>query len=252
MAAVVGIIPARFHSTRFEGKVLAPLAGKPLIQHVYERAQGARCLERVLVATDDERIVRAVEAFGGEAVMTSPEHPSGTDRAAEVARGLEAEIVVNIQGDEPLIRPEMIEAAVAPLEADPAVVMGTLMCRLKDPAELADPNVTKVVVDREGFALYFSRSPLPYPGLSGLDEGPFFRHVGLYVYRKDFLLTFSQLEPTPLERTERLEQLRALENGYRIKVTLCDYLPAGVDTPEDLERVRRLLEPTSPRSGYEG
>lgn len=239
MAKIVGIIPARYGSTRFEGKALADLAGRPMIEHVYRRAEQSRLLERVLVATDDPRIKEAVEGFGGEAVLTRPDHPSGTDRVAEVAEGLEAELIVNIQGDEPLIEPEMIDQAIQPLADDDSIPMGTLMTRINNPRECEDPNVVKVVVDREGFALYFSRSPIPYPREG---EPIRYQHIGLYVYRRDFLLRFAQLPPTPLEQIERLEQLRALEHGYRIKVVETEHGSIGVDTPEDLERVKAILE----------
>jgi 3-deoxy-manno-octulosonate cytidylyltransferase (CMP-KDO synthetase) len=248
MTRTVGIIPARWASTRLEGKALALIAGKPMIQQVYERARRAPSLERLIVATDDERIFQAVAAFGGEARMTSPNHPCGTDRAAEVAAGLEADLIVNIQGDEPLIEPANIEAALAPMMADSTIPMGTLRVRIQSEAELQDPAVTKVVVDSKGFALYFSRCPIPYVRDKGR-EAVFFRHIGLYVYRRDFLLRFAKLPPTPLEKAEALEQLRALENGHRIIVSEVAEAAPGVDTPEQLERVRRLLETTERREG---
>lgn len=238
MVEVIGIIPARYQSTRFPGKPLADICGKPMIQHVYERARAAAVLDDVLVATDDERIYQAVEGFGGKAVMTSPEHPTGTDRLAEVAAGLTADIIVNIQGDEPLLSPESIEQAVKPLLEDETLVMSTLKLRVEDPEEALDPNVVKVVTDAAGNALYFSRAPIPYPR-----EGTatYYKHIGLYVYRRDFLLKFASLPPTPLEQVEKLEQLRALENGYQIRVVETDYAAIGVDTPQDLEKVRKIL-----------
>jgi 3-deoxy-manno-octulosonate cytidylyltransferase (CMP-KDO synthetase) len=236
---VVVFIPARFASTRLEGKPLEKIGGKPMIQWVYERAQRASLVTSVTVATDDERIRDAVRAFGGTAVMTSPDHLSGTDRVAEAARTVSAEIIVNLQGDEPLVEPAMIDAAVRPLmdDGDQALNVSTLKTRITDAAELNDPNVVKVACDRLGNALYFSRSPIPYAAAAGLS----FKHIGLYVFRRDFLLEFSALEQSPLELAEGLEQLRCLENGHRIKVVETPFDPVAVDTPEDLERVRALV-----------
>jgi 3-deoxy-manno-octulosonate cytidylyltransferase (CMP-KDO synthetase) len=242
MANVVIIIPARYASRRFPGKALADLWGKPLIQHVYERARRARSGERVIVATDDERIARAAQGFGAEVAMTSQDHPSGTDRVAEVARGIEAELIVNVQGDEPLIEPASIDAAVGPLMEDGTIPMGTLCCPIDDVGELANPNVVKVVVDREGFALYFSRLPIPFVR-DARGDATRYRHIGLYAYRREFLLELAGLEPTPLEEAEKLEQLRALEYGHRIKVTRVASAGPGVDTPEELAR----LESGGPR-----
>jgi 3-deoxy-manno-octulosonate cytidylyltransferase (CMP-KDO synthetase) len=238
---VVGIIPARYASTRFEGKPLADLAGKPMIQHVYERSRRAACLDDLLVATDDERIFQAVRSFGGKAVMTSPDHATGTDRLAEVCESLDADIVINVQGDEPLIEPAAIQQAARPLIADSSIVMGTLMNEIASEEELLNPNVVKVVVDKDGFALYFSRSPLPYPRPGTWGQATYYRHIGLYVYRREFLMTYAILPQTQLEKQEKLEQLRALEHGYRIRVVLTEHRSIGVDTPEDLERVRALL-----------
>ncbi len=238
---VIAIIPARYASTRLPGKALLDLAGKPLIEHVYRRTDASRSVDRVLVATDDERIKRAVEAFGGTAVMTSAAHPSGTDRLAEVAASIECAIVVNVQGDEPLIEPGMIDAVVGAFATDPSVQMATLRRRIEHPAEQADPNVTKVVVDRDGYALYFSRAAIPFRRDPHHDPAPAFKHVGLYAYRRSCLLALAGLPPAPLERSESLEQLRALEHGYRIKVIETRYDSIGVDTPEDLERVRLVL-----------
>jgi 3-deoxy-manno-octulosonate cytidylyltransferase (CMP-KDO synthetase) len=243
----IGIIPARYASTRLEGKVLLDIAGKPMIQHVYERSSQSTLLAEVHVATDDPRILSAVERFGGKAHLTSPLHPSGTDRVAEVAAKLEADIVVNIQGDEPLISCQMIEGTILPFLEDSNLQMSTLCRRITNPQEFFDPNVVKVVKDREGFALYFSRSPIPFhrelwkgPGASvEFREGAAcYKHFGLYAYRKDFLLRFSDLKPTPLEKIEQLEQLRALENGYGIKVVESEEETIGVDTQQDLDRVR--------------
>jgi len=239
---VVGIIPARYASTRFPGKALALIAGKPMIQWVYERSCQAPSLGQVLVATDDERIKGAVAGFGGTAVMTRADHASGTDRLAEVAAGLpEAEIIVNIQGDEPLIEPASIEQALAPLLADPTIPMGTLRVRISDQEEIDDPNVVKVVVDCQDFALYFSRHPIPYQRLSTKGGGRYWKHIGMYVYTRDFLLTYAQLPHTDLEQRERLEQLRALEHGYRIACPETEHDAIGVDTPEDLVRVERVM-----------
>ncbi|PLX86897.1 MAG: 3-deoxy-manno-octulosonate cytidylyltransferase, partial [Desulfuromonas sp.] len=222
--AVTVVIPARFASTRFPGKPLADLCGKPMIQWVYERSRACDSIDRVLVATDDQRIADAVAGFGGEVVMTHPDHPTGTDRLAEVAVSIDSELVVNVQGDEPLIDPAMIEAAVRPLMDDDSIPMGTLKTPLCSAEEYFNPNVVKVVTDRNGFALFFSRAPIPHARdfIDQLDvrwkELATARHVGLYVYRRDFLLRYPRLEPTPLEQQECLEQLRALEHGYRIHV----------------------------------
>lgn len=240
---ITAIIPARYASTRLPGKPLLDISGKPMVQHVYERAQSAELVNRVIVATDDRRIFDAVERFGGKVVMTSESHKSGTDRLAEVAKGLDSDIIVNIQGDEPLIEPGMIDEAIRPLMEDGSIVMGSLKAEIRDETELNNPNVVKVVVDRNDFALYFSRHPIPYIR----DDSPLslltgrFKHIGLYVYRRDFLLEYAGMPQTPLEEAEKLEQLRALENGYRIKVPTTRYQSIGVDTDEDLERVRRLL-----------
>jgi 3-deoxy-manno-octulosonate cytidylyltransferase (CMP-KDO synthetase) len=212
-----------------------------MIEHVYRRASGATAVSSVLVATDDDRILEAVRAFGGAACMTSPDHQSGTDRLAEVATELACDIIVNVQGDEPLIEPAMIDEAVEPLLADPLVVMSTLRRRIEDPLELQNPNVTKLVVDREGYALYFSRAPIPF-ARQGAPAAAAWRHVGMYVYRRDCLLQLAKLPPTELERSECLEQLRALEHGIRILAVETQYDSIGVDTPEDLERVRRLVQ----------
>lgn len=235
---IVALIPARFESSRFPGKPLADLGGRPMIEHVYRRAAAAPSVNAVVVATDDARIAAAVEDFGGVARITRSTHLSGTDRLAEVAEDLSCEIVVNVQGDEPLIEPEMIEEALEPLIADPALLMSTLRRAITNDDDYRNPNVVKVVVDRDGNALYFSRSPLPY-FRSG--QPVMYRHIGLYAYRRSFLLAFARLQPTPLELAESLEQLRALEHGFRIRTVETRYDSIGVDTPEDLDRVRRLV-----------
>jgi 3-deoxy-manno-octulosonate cytidylyltransferase (CMP-KDO synthetase) len=234
------IIPARYQSTRFPGKALAPLQGKPIIQHVYERSSGARLATEVVVATDSEEIHKAVESFGGKAVMTSPGHASGTDRVAEVAASSYYDIIVNVQGDEPLIRAEMIDAVIE-LLGDERASLGTLARQAENPLETEDPNVVKVVFDRDGFALYFSRSPIPYRR----HEGKVYHHVGIYSYRREALMQLTSLEPTSLEMTEGLEQLRALEHGMRIKVGMTEFETLGVDTPEDLRKVEKWLSSSS-------
>jgi 3-deoxy-manno-octulosonate cytidylyltransferase (CMP-KDO synthetase) len=209
-----------------------------MLEHVYERVAAARYLSSIVIATDDDRIYAEARRFGAPVRMTRSDHLSGTDRVAEVASADSAELVVNIQGDEPLIDPAAIDAAILPLHEDPEIVMGTLSKRIEDPRELHDPNVVKVVTDRAGNALYFSRSTIPHPR----DAAVHYKHIGLYVYRRDFLLSYPDLPVGPLERAERLEQLRALENGYRIRVVETEYESLGVDTPEDLERVTALFE----------
>ena len=212
-----------------------------MIEHVYRRAAECRNVDAVLVATDDERIAHVVRQFGGEVRLTSPGHATGTDRLAEVAADLDCDLVVNVQGDEPLIEPEAVDAAIEPFREDASLSMASVCLRFADPEEAADPNVVKVVLDRQGFALYFSRSRVPYPrGPQGAAAGPF-KHIGLYVYRREFLLRLAALPPTPLERSESLEQLRALEHGFSIRMVETSHDSIGVDTPEDLERVRRLL-----------
>ena len=244
---VTAIIPARYASTRFPGKPLADILGKPMIQHVYERTCRAEHVDRVIVATDDMRISDAVQAFGGTVVMTREDHATGTDRLAEVASGLECEHVVNVQGDEPLIEPHMITQAIAPLLADRSIPMGTLRAPIADIDEYSNPNVVKVVCDEKHKALYFSRSSIPFSRELAVERGfaawPIrpFRHIGLYVYRRDFLLRYPLMAPTPLERLECLEQLRALEHGFQIHVAETDLPSQGVDTPEDLEKVISLL-----------
>jgi 3-deoxy-manno-octulosonate cytidylyltransferase (CMP-KDO synthetase) len=212
-----------------------------MIQRVYESTARASGVDRVVVATDDERIRNAVRKFGGEVVMTSPKHPSGTDRIAEVARAIEADVIVNVQGDLPLLDPKMVSEVVAPVCEDDNLPMATLQTPIRDLEELHNPNVVKVVSDRDNFALYFSRSPIPMwrDGVRGTILAQ--RHIGLYVYQRDFLLAFARLQPTPLEEAERLEQLRALEWGFRIKMIEVPEASIEVDTVQDLERARALL-----------
>jgi 3-deoxy-manno-octulosonate cytidylyltransferase (CMP-KDO synthetase) len=230
----VAIIPARYDSTRFPGKPLADIAGRTMIEHVYARAAAAPGIDAVVVATDDERIASAVSAFGGVVRMTLASHRTGLDRIAEVAADLRCEIVVNVQGDEPAIEPQAIADAVAPLVADPAVQMSTLRRRIVDRTDIYNPNVVKVVVDLDGNALYFSRSTIP-------SQGIVYKHIGLYAYRRAVVSELASLPQTPLEIAESLEQLRALEHGFRIRAVETQYDSIGVDTPEDLERVRRQM-----------
>lgn len=242
MGSVVVVIPARYESSRLPGKPLADIEGVPMIRRVYERAAAARGVDRVLVATDDERIRAAVVAFGGEAAMTDPSHPSGTDRIAEAVDSLDVEIVVNVQGDLPLLDPDSVAAALEALRDDAALPMSTLSTPIRDAAEFANPNVVKVVTDATGHALYFSRAAVPhwrdgFPGSGSIAQ----RHIGLYAYRRNFLLQFARLAPTPLERAEKLEQLRALESGYRIRVVEMANAGVEVDTPADLDMVRSLV-----------
>jgi 3-deoxy-manno-octulosonate cytidylyltransferase (CMP-KDO synthetase) len=236
----LGVIPARYGAQRFPGKPLAMIAGKPLIQRVYEQAAKAAQIDKVIVATEDERVVKAVKAFGGEVVMTSPSCATGADRVAEVARQQESEFVVNIQGDEPLMRPEMIDQLVAGLRNDGACVMATLARRIEAERDLQNPNVVKVVFARNGNALYFSRHPIPFVRDSGT-AAKHYKHLGIYAYRREFLLKFVQIPQSELEKAEKLEQLRALENGFAIKVLVTPHDSVGVDIPEDIQRVEEIL-----------
>lgn len=245
-AKVIAIIPARYHSNRFEGKPLAPIAGKPMIQHVVERARQVGILSRVVVATDDRKIHDAVRSFAGEVVMTRSDHASGTDRLAEAAELLdisEHDIVVNIQGDQPLFPAAVVEQVVEPMLADPALPMSTLIYKIIRPEEINDPNHVKTVFDRQGNALYFSRASIPFqrnPEETG--RATYYKHLGFYAYRKGFLLTFVSLPEGEWERCEKLEQLRALEYGYTIRVVLTEYDSIEVDTPADIQRVEELLQ----------
>ena len=243
---VVAVIPARYGSQRLPAKPLADICGKPMIQHVYERASQAKTIDWCLVATDDERIASCVHRFGGHAVLTPDTLQTGTDRVAFVARSLpDAALIVNVQGDEPLLEPSMLDEAVRPVVADSTTVAGTIIREIEHEQDLANPGVVKVALDAENNCLYFSRSPIPFardhkPG-NWTRHHRYYKHLGLYVYRREFLLKLSEMNRTPLEIAESLEQLRILENGYRIKaaVTVCDSVP--VDTQEDLDRVRAIL-----------
>lgn len=246
--AVLAVVPARWGATRFPGKPLYPIAGKPLVQHVWERVcQARRLVAGVAIATDDERIAAAAAAFGARVVLTRPDHPSGTDRIAEAVTRLEAEgnvgfsHVLNVQGDEPLIEPALLDRLADALLDDPALPMVTAACPLRDAADLLDPNCVKVVLARHGDALYFSRAAIPHP-TPGAPAAPCYRHQGVYGYRRDFLETFVRWEPSPLERAERLEQLRALENGTRIRVLITEHTSLGVDAPGDVARVERKMK----------
>lgn len=242
-ARTLGVIPARYAAQRFPGKPLALIAGKPLVQRVYEQARQARSLDEVVVATDDTRILEAVENFGGTAVLTSPDCPSGTDRAAEVARQHACDLVVNIQGDEPLMKPAMIDQLVTGMQASPAFVMGTLARPVESAEVWSNPNVVKVVFGVNGNALYFSRCPVPFgrDAGGGFVAGQSHKHIGIYAYRRDFLLKFVTLPQSLLEKTEKLEQLRALENGFGIRVWVTPHDSIGVDRPEDVELVEEIL-----------
>jgi len=238
------VIPARYASTRFPGKSLVAIKGVPMIERVYERASQAKLARRVIVATDDQRIADAVKAFGGEWIMTGGDHNTGTDRLAEVARRLEdTEIIANVQGDEPLISPDSIDAAISPHLEDDQVEMSTIAYPLRKRSMIEDPSIVKAVVDNTGFALYFSRYPIPY---HRDEEDPMEKerlgHAGLYVYRKETLLRLASLSQTPLELKEKLEQLRALENGIKIRVVVKDHLSPGVDVPEDVQMIEALME----------
>ena len=254
---IVAIIPARFASTRLEGKLLLPINGKPLILHTLEQAKKAKHINRVIVATDDERIRKIIEESDNEAVLTSSDHQSGSDRIAEVAKGLpEHSIIVNVQGDEPMIPPSTIDKAVEALLNDESVMMSTTCERIENYQDILSPDVVKVVTDENGFALYFSRSPIPFPrdavkrfGIleKALQSEPnlianFRKHTGLYVYRREFLLKLTELPQSNLEKVEMLEQLRALESGAKIKVVEVEESSIGVDTQEDFERVKLLIE----------
>lgn len=265
MSAVI-VIPARYDSTRFPGKPIAPLKGKPVIQYVYENSKSASLADDVIVATDSETIFKKVLSFGGKALMTSKAHLSGTDRVAEAARSLSCDIIVNVQADEPMIQPEMVDAVIS-LLSDRRADIGTLVKRIREPEEVINSNVVKAVFDPDGFALYFSRAQIPYhrdlfsakvpkcqsakdnttSGLRdlGTSELFMFKHIGIYSYRRDVLLRFAAMRPSRLEEIEKLEQLRALENGFRIKVREIAVETIGVDTPQDLERVEKWLSLSS-------
>ncbi len=244
---VLGIIPARYTSTRLPGKPLVDLAGKPMIQHTYERALRATLVDRLIVATDDERVAAAVKQFGGEVVLTPRNIKTGTDRIALVARSLDYDIVVNIQCDEPLIHPDVIDEAIHPLLDDDALPVATLVRKIDRLSEFIDTGTPKVVLDRDGFALYFTRAIIPFMRdeenvEQWLTKHQYYKHIGLYAYRKDFLLKFTEMAESNLERVERLEQLRVLENGYKIKCVITEYDSVSVDTREDVEKVRNMLQ----------
>ena len=244
----LGVIPARYGAQRFPGKPLAMIAAKTLVQRVYEQAAKAKRLDKVIVATEDTRILEAVEAFGGDAMLTSPDCATGTDRVAEVALAYDCDLVVNIQGDEPLMRPEMIDQLVEAMQSDTKCVMGTLARKLESAANLDNPNVVKVALAQNGNALYFSRSRIPFvrdaqssDSTEWLKLAKFYKHLGIYAYRREFLLKFVQLPQSELEKTEKLEQLRALENGFAIKVLITPHDSIGVDRPEDVGLVEEIL-----------
>ncbi len=243
---ILGVIPARYSSSRFPGKALVSIAGKTMLEHVWERASQSRYLTSLVIATDDERIRSAAEEFKARVVMTREDHVSGTDRVAEAASASNAQFIVNIQGDEPLIDPAAIDAALlgvleAREEQGAEIQMGTLKKRIERTEEIHNPNVVKVVTDTSGNAIYFSRSAIPFDREKS-NEVTYYKHIGLYVYQRDFLLGYPDLPVGPLERIEKLEQLRALENGHRIRVVETDYESLGVDTPEDWKHVSQLFE----------
>lgn len=236
---VMGVIPARFSSTRFAGKVLADLGGKPVIQHVWENAKKSKILDDLVIAADDERIIKAAQDFGAKAVYTSPDQPSGTDRLIEIVNPIDVEVVVNIQGDEPMVQPEMIDDLARAILDDKSVCIATLAKKIEDKSEIKNPNVVKLVKDKNGFALYFSRSVIPYPRFETVPV--YYKHIGLYSYTKDFLFEFTNLPKSYIEMTEGLEQLRALENGYRIKIVETRFDTIGIDTPEDLKKAKTVM-----------
>ena len=241
---IVGIIPARFASTRLLGKPLADIGGKPMIQHTYESSLKSKLLNEIIVAVDDEKVEQVVKSFGGKAVLTPKSISTGSDRIAYVAKSLPAaKIIVNIQGDEPFIKGEMIDQAIEPLLFDLTVNVATLAKRIESVHELKSPSIPKVVFDYNNFAMYFSRSAIPYVrdarnNFERIQKAEIYKHIGLYVYRREYLLKFTELEPTDLEQIEKLEQLRMLENGFKIKVVVTEFENLAVDTPEDLERAR--------------
>jgi len=246
----IGVIPARWGSTRFEGKVLADLLGKPVVQHVWESARKAKALDDLVVACDDERIMKVVEGFGGKAVYTSVDQPSGTDRLAEVINPMDVKIVVNIQGDEPLVKSIMIDNLVMALEDEKVAQMATMVKRIDDSSELTNSNVVKAIFDKNGYAIYFSRYAIPYNRTNSVDKDKlpvYYKHIGMYAYTKDFLFTFRNLPKSALENAEKLEQLRVLEYGYKIKVVETKFDTVGVDTQDDLARVRDIMLSAPPK-----
>lgn len=234
------IIPARYGSSRLEGKPLIDVNGKPIIQWVYEKAQQSKLADMIIVATDDERIYNAVKTFGGSVEMTSTDHKCGSDRIREVAeRHPEISYIVNLQGDEPLIKPESIDAVARNVQEDDKADISTLIRVLKDEDEINNPNLVKCVIDNNGYAMYFSRSKIPYERNTGIAN--FYGHIGIYGYKREALLKMTSLPQTPLERTESLEQLRALENGMKIKTSIVDFIPVGIDTLEDLKKFKQII-----------
>jgi 3-deoxy-manno-octulosonate cytidylyltransferase (CMP-KDO synthetase) len=239
---VLAVVPARYASTRFPGKPLAPIAGRPMIQHVVERVRQAKLVSRTIVATDDVRIKSVVEAFGGEAILTRTDHTNGTDRVAEVAAHVTAQIYVNVQGDEPLIDPGTVDAVIAAMLEDESVQIATPCVAIEEPKDIMDPNVVKVVRDFDGNGIYFSLAPIPWIRDTNANvKAQHWKHLGLYGYRREALLEYQTLPPGDLERVEQLEQLRWLENGFRIRVAETDYDAVSVDVPSDIERVEKLL-----------
>lgn len=257
---IVAVIPARWQSTRLKEKVLADINGKSMLQHVWERVKKAHEVDEVIVACDKEKVMKAAEAFGAKCMFTSPEHASGTDRLSEVAGSVEADVYINVQADEPMINPLMIDQLAQVFEYEKNIMMATLIKRIDKKEEITDPNVVKVVVDRKGFALYFSRSPIPYmrkdpdgsaPG-GDIPVGGYYKHIGLYSYTKDFLFTYRNLPRSVLEMDEKLEQLRVLEHGYKIKTIETRSETIGVDTQEDLDRVREIFASGKENKEWEG
>ncbi|MBS4034296.1 MAG: 3-deoxy-manno-octulosonate cytidylyltransferase [Ignavibacterium sp.] len=248
LPTIIGVIPARFASTRLMGKPLADIGGKPMIQHTYESTLKSKLIQKVIIAVDDEKVFQVVRDFGAEVMMTPKDIPTGSDRIALVAKKYDnAEIIVNIQGDEPFICGEMIDQAIEPLLFDPTCNVSTLAKKIETSEELESPSVVKVVFDYKNFAMYFSRSPIPYVREANskdetLEKADVFKHIGLYVYRREYLLKYTQLAPTDLENIEKLEQLRMLENGFRIKIVETEFDSFSVDTPDDLNRARKIYE----------
>ncbi|MFC1576506.1 3-deoxy-manno-octulosonate cytidylyltransferase [Candidatus Omnitrophota bacterium] len=236
----IGIIPARWKSTRFEGKVLAKISGKPMIQHVWERAKEAKTLDDIIIAADNDEVIKVAKTFGAKAIYTSKDQPSGTDRLAEVVNPLDVRVIVNIQGDEPLVHSSMIDGLANALLEDETIPMATIVKKITNRSQIDNPNVVKAVLDKDGFALYFSRCPIPYlRDESG--SAVYYKHIGLYAYTKDCIFNYTNLPISMLEDTEKLEQLRALENGYRIKTIETELDTIGVDTPEDLQKAEEAL-----------
>ena len=237
----VGVIPARYSSTRFSGKVLADICGKPMIEHVWRRAKKALLLDDVVIACDEQSVFEVVREFGANCVMTAKGHLSGSDRITEVIGPMDVNFVVNIQADEPLIQPLMIDSLIEALQRDSSIYMATLMKKIQDSQDVVDPNIVKVITDKDNFALYFSRAALPYRAEGAEGIPVYYKHIGLYAYTKDYLFTYKNIPVSYLENAERLEQLRVLENGFRIKLIETRFETVGVDTPQDLERVKQLL-----------